>query len=139
MRILSDDVFSYVLQQCAREKYLSFCILMRTAQRKKQVKENFRRHREQYGIHIGGDVVIFDESKSKIHICCLANRPRIMYDELIIDSLITDEHTIKVLLQLERTIVIKDLGVFEPSSEILDYIGGGAGGENVSGYFRHNP
>ena len=123
MRILSDDVFIGVLQQCAREKYLSFCILMRTAQRKKQIKENFRRHRERYGIHIYGDVVVFNESESMIHICCLANRPHIMYDELIVDNLITDEHTILTLLQLERSITIKDLGEFEPSIEILNYIG----------------
>ena len=128
MRILSDDVFIDVLQQCAREKYLSFCILMRTAQRKKLMKENFRRHRECYGIHINGDVVVFNESKSMIHICCLANRPHIMYDELIVDNLITDEHTILTLLQLERSITIKDLGEFEPSIEILDYIGAINGG-----------
>ena len=124
MRILSDDVFVDVLQQCAREKYLSFCILMRTAQRKKQIKENFRRYRERYGIHVNGDVVVFDESKSMIHICCLANRPNIMYDELIVDGLITNEHTVQTLLQLEREITIKDLGIFEPSFEILEYMGG---------------
>lgn len=124
MRILSDYEFVDVLQQCAREKYLSFCLLMRTAQRKKQIKDNLRRYRERYGIHIHGDVVVFDESKSMIHICCLANRPHIMYDELIIDSLITDEHIIQTLLQLERAITVKDLGAFEPSLEILDFIGG---------------
>lgn len=124
MRILSDDVFIDVLQQCAREKYLSFCVLMRTAQRKKQMKENFRRYRERYGIHINGDVVVFNDSKSMIHICCLANRPHIMYDELIIDNLITDEHAILTLLQLERSITIKDLGEIDSSPELLDYIGG---------------
>lgn len=124
MRILSDDVFIDVLQQCAREKYLSFCVLMRTAQRKKQMKENFRRYRERYGIHINGDVVVFNDSKSMIHICCLANRPHIMYDELIIDNLITDEHAILTLLQLERSITIKDLGELEVSPVLLAYIGG---------------
>lgn len=131
MRILSDYVFVDLLQQCAREKYLSFCILMRTAQRKKQMKENFRRYRERYDIHINGDVVVFNESKSMIHICCLANRPHIKYDELIIDSLITDEHTIQTLLQLERAITVKDLGAFEPSIEILEYIGGATDGNDV--------
>ena len=135
MRILSDDVFIDVLQQCSREKYLSFCILMRTAQRKKMIKENFRRHRKGYGIHVNGDVVIFDESKSIIHICCLANRPHRMYDELIVDSLITDEHTILSLLQLERRVTIKDLGGFESSNEILEYIGGGA---NAGDIRRHS-
>lgn len=131
MRILSDDVFIDVLQQCAREKYLSFCILMRTAQRKKQIKENFRRYRERYGIHIHGDVVVFNESKSMIHICCLANRPHIMYDELIVDNLITDEHTILTLLQLERSITIKDLGEFDPSNNMLEYIGGGVDARDI--------
>ena len=91
------------------------------------MKENFRRYRERYGIHINGDVVVFNESKSMIHICCLANRPRIMYDELIVDSLITDEHTIQTLLALERTITIRDLGAVEPSYEILDFIRGAYG------------
>ena len=88
------------------------------------MKENFRRYRERYGIHINGDVVVFNDSKSMIHICCLANRPHIMYDELIIDNLITDEHAILTLLQLERSITIKDLGEIDSSPELLDYIGG---------------
>ena len=132
MRILSDDVFGDVVKQCAEKQYLSFCILMRTAQRKKQMKEIFRRCRARYGLHVLEDVVVFDESKSKIHVCCLANRPHIMYDELIVDSLITNEHTIQTLLQLERAITIKDFGTFEPSDDILEYIGGIADEYNVT-------
>ena len=124
MRILSTDVFQDVLQQCNGEQRRSFCIVMRTAERKRQMKENFRRYRERYGIHIDGDMVIFDKSRSRIHICCLANRPKNMYDELIVDDLIADEHAIETLRQVERHVVIVDLGAFEPSTDILEYIGG---------------
>lgn len=127
MRILSEDVFLDVLRRCHSEQYLSFCIVMRTAERKRQMKENFRRGIARYGVHINGDVVIFDRSRSKIHICCLANRPKNMYDELIVDDLIADEHAVETLKQVERNIVVTDLGAFEPSMDILEYIRGDNG------------
>lgn len=127
MRILSDDVFKDVIQQCTCEQNLLFCIVMRTAERKKQMKKNFHRYRERYDVHIYGDVVYFDRSGSKIHIVCLANRPTIMYDELIVDDLIADEHAIEVLMRLERQVTINDFGEFELSTEIIEYIGGASG------------
>ena len=127
MRILSEDVFKEVVQQCTSEQNLLFCIVMRTAERKRQIKENFRRYRERYDIHIYGEVAYFDRSGSKIHVVCLDDRPTIMYDELIVDSLIVEEHTIEILSQIERQITIIDFGAFEPSAEILEYIGGLSG------------
>lgn len=127
MRILSKDVFDDIIHECTKKQYLEFCIVMRTAERKRVMKENFRRYRERYGVHIRGDVVVFNRSASKIHICCLANRPTTMYDEIIFDNLITDEHAIQTLMQVERKIVVQDLGLFEPSLDILKYIGGSCG------------
>lgn len=124
MRILSEDVFNDIVQQCTNEQNLLFCIVMRTGERKQQMKANFRRHRERYGIHTYGDVICFDRTGSKIHIVCLANRPTIMYDELIVDSIIVDEHAIEVLRKLERYVTISDFGEIDPSPEILEYIRG---------------
>ena len=124
MRILSKDVFDDVVQECTRKQYLSFCIVMRTAERKRELRDYCRRNGRSLGVHVHGDVVVFNRSASKIHICCLANRPKNMYDELIFDDLITDEHAIQTLLKVERQIIVRDFGLFEPSIEILEYIGG---------------
>ena len=127
MRILSEDVFDDVVQECTSKQYLSFCIVMRTAERKRQIEDYFRRHGWHLGLHVHGDVVVFHRSASKIHIVCLSNRPTIMYDELIVDDLIADEHDIEVLMRLERQVTINDFGEFEHSAEILEYIGGLSG------------
>ena len=57
MRILSEDVFNDIVQQCTNEQNLLFCIVMRTGERKQQMKANFRRYRERYGVHTYGDVI----------------------------------------------------------------------------------
>lgn len=130
MRILSEDVFNDVVRECTSKQYLSFCIVMRTAERKRQIKDYFRRNSWHMGLHVHGDVVVFHGSASKIHIVCLANRPTIMYDELIVDDLIADEHAIEVLMRLERQITINDFGEINPSPEIQEYIGGIYGAAN---------
>lgn len=127
MRILSEDVFNDVVRECTRKQYLSFCIIMRTAERKRELRDYCRRNGRLLGAHVHGDVVVFNKSASKIHICCLANRPKNMYDELIFDDLITDERAIQTLLTVERQIIVRDLGLFEPSTSILEYIGGLSG------------
>ena len=127
MRILSKDVFDDIVRECTKKQYLSFCIVMRTAERKRCIIDYFRRNGWLLGVHVRGDIVVFNRSASKIDVCCLANRPKNMYDELIVDDLIVDEHAVQTLMQVERKIVVKDFGSFETSLDILEYIRGGYG------------
>lgn len=124
MRILCDNVFVDILNTYSTEKDRLGCIVMRTAQRRKSMKENFYRRRELMNISICDNVIVFRDTRSKIFLCCLANRPTIMFDDVIADGMIESFDTLLSLAQLERPKVVVDFGVLEPSIEILDYIGG---------------
>lgn len=125
MRILfENDVFSDVLRNYMVEKNLKGCIVMRNACRKKFIKEMFRKCGVAWNARLYGDVVVFIDTRSTIHLKCLAQRPTLMYDEVIIDNQISDEDAVRVYAEHEYKSIIEDLGEMEMSAEILEYIGG---------------
>lgn len=125
MRILyEDEFFVDVLRKYMEEPYLKGCIVMRTAYRKKLLKDIFRAHGKELNIRICDNVVVFNNTKSLIHLKCLAERASIIYDEIILDSQINDEETIQKYAEHEYNRMVADLGEIEPSFELLEYIGG---------------
>lgn len=73
--------------------------------------------------------VLSFRNHSMIHILIAANRPTRLYDDVLVDEAIDD---MELLYHLDRSEYfheeyyqnVQDLGDIEPSTEILEYIGG---------------
>ena len=136
MRILSETTLVEMLRRYMVEDGLRGNIVFRNAERRRDfymelihyiVSDDFYLHRQ-------GNVITF-RNHSLIQLTITANRPKSMFDDILVDHAIDDFELLynldqhEYFAESERRYVHpfiqpKDLGELSPSTELLDYIGG---------------
>lgn len=125
MRILSTDTFREIVELYASTQDLCGCIVMRNAERRRDLYREITKYnmRDECNLVRHGNVLSF-RNRSRIHLCILANRPKCMYDDVLFDETIDDLEALYHFDRLEYSKEPTDLDPIEPSTEILEYIGG---------------
>lgn len=131
MRILSKESFEEIVRKYSSENDLCGNIVFRNAERRREF------YRKLGGcILLGGDpvyirngCVISFRNRSRIHLTISANRPKTMYDDILVDETIDDMELMYHLdraeyLHEEYYIKVPDLGDIETSYDIIEYLGG---------------
>lgn len=127
MRILNAESLQEMITKystASREEHLVGNIVLSNAQKRKELRSELIKNAYINQARMSGLVLVFN-SGSMIRLSIAAERPgALMFDDILIDEEIDD---FKLLFLLDRSEYLKepiDLGEFEPSLEILEYIGG---------------
>lgn len=146
MRILSEATLVEILRRYMITDGLRGNIVFRNAERRREFYRDFTNYviSDEFDVYRQGNVITF-RNHSLIRLTISANRPTSMFDDILIDQAIDD---FELLFNLNRHEGFKelenyegfseeprDLGEFESSNEIIEYIGGGA---NAGDICRHS-
>lgn len=128
MRILSTESFSDLIIKYASEPNSLGCIVVRNAERRRDLYCELNRivFSEEIKPVRHGRVLSF-RNHSMIHIMITSDRLTRLYDDILVDETIDDMEFLYRLDQAEFYKANPDLGSFEPSPEILDFIRGAYG------------
>ena len=131
MRILSEESFEEIVQKYSSESNLCGNIVFRNAERRREFYRKISKciTLGAEPVYIRHGCLLSFRNRSRIHLTISANRPKAMYDDILVDETIDD---MDLLYRLDRAEYlheeyyqnVQDLGDIEPSTEILEYIGG---------------
>lgn len=130
MRILSEESFEEMVQKYSTESNLYGNIVFRNAERRREFYRKISKCiTRRSPVYIRHGCLLSFRNRSRIHLTISANRPKTMYDDILFDETIDD---MELLYRLDRAEYlheeyyqnVQDLGDIEPSTEILEYIGG---------------
>ena len=141
MRILSEDTLYEMLQRYSIKGDLRGNIVFSNAQGRREFCRELTDYimHDEFDVHRQGNVLVFN-NRSLIQLTISANRPQSIFDDILVEDSIMDldllyyldchefykefDHYEKMLEKPE------DLGEFETTTDVLEYIGGDMDAEN---------
>lgn len=158
MRILSEATLIEMLQKymVSTEPGLRGNIVFRNAERRRQFCRELTRNvvSDEFNLVRHGNVISF-RNHNLIKLSIIAQRPTMVFDDILVDESIDDvevlmhldgheyynedsDYAVTSTIYFENGNIIRalqgkpaDLGEFETSPEILEYIGGAANGSDI--------